>query len=512
VLPFRTTTTFSVPYTGSGTTAISSDAGLTDSALVLFAQPACPLWGSAVLQSTGVEYLTYASTQVLNFAAFTVVTVGVVEPQTVTAISSLPYGLTGSSFPIGVMSGEPYIYKPATTFGDAAGGKGCRFFVRVVLNGNTGTPTGTMMATVRWWIRANETIEENISLAGTANGTFTGYSNASVSNWFSWVKLDSVVVQTTISATGTNAGVSVSMGWVTTSGTPNYLVPAGNINALVPLLTAPPQLSASKIPWLDTRSTALALLATNTTKAINKEGTVNCARVSLNTDRYSCPAFAPSVADITNTHPSLRYFGAMEKGAYSFVPPSQELQEFKDCIYSFQSGQAPAFDLDNLENANVLIFSDPDSNTISNLALTLDQHVEFRTTTTIFDVAVCSTSMPEFHQASVAVSKITPFTENWIHVPAVLGALNAMLPVANASYQIYKDWKKMPSHVPKLSQIPRQRGRSRTRKQRPTIQLPKRLPPSGKGAMSPALAQRVAALNKAISKERSRTFVPSHRR
>ncbi len=504
VLPFRTTTTFSVPYTGSGTTAIASDGGLTDSYLVLFSQPASPLWGNAVVDSTGMEYLIYVSASAPGTAVGTSLTPGNVFPQTAAAMSSLPYSLTAYSFPIGVLASEPFLFKPAFTFGDGAAGKGCRAFIRISVTGATGTPTGTIAATIRWWLRGGETLTEYVTLSGTANGTFTGYSSAAATNHLSFFKVDALVVATTVSYAGTPTAYTVTSGWVCTSGTPDYLVPAGKFNVLVPLISSPPQISASKLPWIDTRSTACALLASNTTKVINKEGTINCARVSLNTGRLSCAAFAPSSSEIAAIHPSLRYFGPMEKGAYTFLPPSQEMQQFFDCTYMLtltgsSQNYAPAFNLDTLEHANVLAFSDPDASTISNLALTLDQHIEFRTTTTIFEVAICSSSLDEFQRASAAVARITPFTENPLHVPAVLGALNAMLPVVNAGYELWRNRSQAARYIPRaLPPPPQPHPAKSTRSRRSRRKPPPQLPPRVRTAVNTVIKQRMAGLNRAM--------------
>ena len=87
---------------------------------------------------------------------------------------------------------------------------------------------------------------------------------------------------------------------------------------------------------------------------------------------------------------------------------------------------------------------DPDSATISNMALTSVWHTEFRTSSMLFNIGACSTPLHDYHASVLAVSTFPMFTENWIHVPTILNWLRTNIPkalsaVSVAGYRVVKE-------------------------------------------------------------------------
>ncbi len=226
-----------------------------------------------------------------------------------------------------------------------------------------------------------------------------------------------------------NDTVSPTNSWV-------YLLPAG----------APLEADSSSIPYSDSRCTANAVLFSNVSKVLNKEGTVQCARL---VSRGSVQPWGYVPAILSAVHPAERYFGALELGCYSFTFASSESEKFHDTLIlmtqiltwdgvlgTITFGGAlnrPMVDLSVSTTFNAIVLKDPDLTTTSTMAVTNNYHLEFRTTSTLFNLGFNSMPLEAYHAAMVALLRMGCFFENPTHwsdvVRAILAGIRAATPI-----------------------------------------------------------------------------------
>lgn len=195
---------------------------------------------------------------------------------------------------------------------------------------------------------------------------------------------------------------------------------------LMPLATLPDYFT-SALPWSATRVTATAALFTNTTKALNKEGTVLWARVDpLVHNPWSVPE-----ASLAAFHPAEKAYLPLEKGTYTYTMPSSDMSTFVDYTYIFTPGyMIPVCRLDHTGLVNVGIFSDADFSTPTQLAVNLDVHLEFRTTSALFNIGMASSPVEMLHQAQLVLMKTGFFFENESHDSIIMRAIRALASAA----------------------------------------------------------------------------------
>lgn len=192
----------------------------------------------------------------------------------------------------------------------------------------------------------------------------------------------------------------------------------------------PPEWSTSHIPWASTRLTAVAALFTNVSKALNKEGTVQAARLNPTTDNIygQNQVVLPDANTLSSKHPSEKALLSLEKGFYTYCPPSTDLSRFWD--YTFHAGgyemgsagsdlamrqqECPVYRLDNDALVNYFLFSDPNSSTgdFTSLAVNLDFHIEFRSVSALWPIGLSTMSLESFHQAQMALVQTGFFFNN----------------------------------------------------------------------------------------------------
>ncbi len=210
---------------------------------------------------------------------------------------------------------------------------------------------------------------------------------------------------------------------------------SGSGTAFLPL-TTPTEFSNSALPWFSTRTTAAAMLCTNVTQVLNKGGTALGGRISPNV--YN--PFNTMQSVVAALHPAEKAFLALETGAYTYVPPSTDMVNFWDYTMPVTAGAAtfPIYRLDNDSLVNLLFLST--TATAEIFALTTDVHVEFRTSSTLFDIGLSAVTLETLHQAQLVLAQAGFFFENPTHSkvlsqitqaakrygPAVIGSINPL--------------------------------------------------------------------------------------
>lgn len=194
-----------------------------------------------------------------------------------------------------------------------------------------------------------------------------------------------------------------------------------------------PEYYNSIAPFQSTRLNSSALLLTNVTKVLNKEGTVQSSRLLFNPHAGRTFHHA-DVTGVSTSNPDTRYFGALEKGAYTFTAPDQESLKFVTpyrtvsvndtgsaegniiplTLVPTRSVERPVLDLE-AKYYNCIICADLDSTDDTQLAMTLDTHWEFRTISTLYTLDYSRMPMEVYHAAMLAVVKAGFFYENNSH-------------------------------------------------------------------------------------------------
>lgn len=364
-----------------------------------------------------------------------------------------------------------------------------QYYTRVTLAGNAGvSAVGPVFTPPQArWIRPT-----NLAIA-----TGSGTANA-------WTPIIAIDVFCTNGAPTYTAGASVGT-WAApvAANTKTYFMPASTSI----------EWNVSKLPWSATRLNAVAAVFTNTTKVLNKEGTVLWGRLNPSLTN----PFDATITDVETLHPSEKRYLPLETGCYAYNPPSTDLARFTTYIQragiSGVSVQVPVYRLDNDAFVEMGFFSDPDGGT--SLAVNLDYHIEFRTNSTLFDIGVSSVSLEALHMAQVHLLKAGFFFKNDEHVGYLTRFisgmaklhpfLSVMSPIAGGilkATSVAMSRSTRGSRPPPTSATssgitrspgtqPKQRRRGRRRA--------KTLPPSGP-------ASRNAALNRAMAQQNNAPF------
>lgn len=224
-----------------------------------------------------------------------------------------------------------------------------------------------------------------------------------------------------------NVQFAVVGGATYTPGQPAVAVSGSTTPMLMPVAKAS-EFANSVLPFSSTRVTASSVLFTNTTKALNKEGTVLWGRI----DPQQMSPFAVTSTTVASLHPAEKAFLPLEEGTYTYTMPSTDLVDFNDFTYrtgittTGLSQSAPVYRLDNKGLVNVAFFNDPDGGT--NLALNVDWHLEFRTTSALFQLGMSTLPVESLHQAQIALLDTGFFFQNWDHKSLLNKMLRALKP------------------------------------------------------------------------------------
>lgn len=203
-------------------------------------------------------------------------------------------------------------------------------------------------------------------------------------------------------------------GSTTTAGTIS-LTTSGTLYPFLPI-AAPVEFGNSQLPWYSCRTTAVGMLATNVTQVVNKGGSVMAGRIAPTI----MSAFDVQQSYLAQLHPAEKAFLSLETGAYTYCPPSTDLVSFWDYTLPTAFGAlpaAPVFRLDNDSLVNVLFYNNP--GTVETLAINVDWHIEFRTTSALFDIGLSTITLETLHQAQISLAMAGYFFENPTHVTII---------------------------------------------------------------------------------------------
>lgn len=266
-----------------------------------------------------------------------------------------------------------------------------------------------------------------VAIAGTSIPANKGEGTVPVG--FCWLK----AMRTTVSAPTAALNPILQVGWCT-GGTLN--TPTGSCMCMLPY-AMPPEFNNSVIPYARSRANATAALFTNVTAALSKEGTILAARLKPAViDPWSF-----TTSHLNSVHPALRYFGPLEKGLYTFTTPNGNVENFEDCVItmgsqsSYNDSARPLFNFYDIGIYNAITFSDLGSSSAgTQLAVSAYAHIEFETTSSLFNIGVSSQPLELLHSTEVALLKFGHFHENPIHwgvlATAVRHAVAALAPIA----------------------------------------------------------------------------------
>jgi hypothetical protein len=127
-----------------------------------------------------------------------------------------------------------------------------------------------------------------------------------------------------------------------------------------------------------------------------------------------------------SVYPKDRYFGALENGLYTFTLPDSGAEQYRDTLqgptrsliaptWAGVPATAAVFDLDKLAYANVIAFNDIGGDATT-LAITVDRHIEFRSSSVLFPLGFSTLPLETYHAAQMALVQMGVFFENPTHL------------------------------------------------------------------------------------------------
>jgi hypothetical protein len=268
------------------------------------------------------------------------------------------------------------------------------------------------------WSSPGQTSLQTIQL-GNYSATTVAVSSSFVAAFDQWIRPIAISQVgsspvTSVSQLTTAVSVTNSVSAVGGSGTNNwhiYTIPNTSSKQLLFPFANPCEFATTPLPYYSTRLTAVAALFTNVTKIQNKEGTVVAGRLNpaaTNVWRFDSTA-------LVNLHPAEKQLLGLESGFYTFCPPSTDLADFWDYTLNTAAGadNAPVVRLDNSSLVNAFVFTDPDAGT--SLAVNVDYHIEFRTTSALWPIGLSSMSLEALHGAQLSLTEVGFFFPNETH-------------------------------------------------------------------------------------------------
>ncbi len=294
------------------------------------------------------------------------------------------------------------------------------------------------------WSSPGETrvIADPLNIQATNLTGSTGNYTPSVAGYWVRPKLyqgsssSQTLVPFIVTATVILGGTATFTPSVSTQG--NYSVTGAAGNFFLPL-TYPAEFVNSRLPWYSTRLTAVAALFTNVSQVLNKAGTVLAGRVS---PQVASP-WAVDSNYLNSLHPAEKAFLPLETGFYTYAPPSTDLSDFWDYTLNTSGAPwgtpspAPVYRLDNTSLVNIAYFTA--GSVAETLAVTVSWHLEFRTSSALFQIALSGVQLETLHQAQLALARAGFFFENPTHsaiLQRVISAAKAIAPYAAGALSI----------------------------------------------------------------------------
>lgn len=393
--------------------------------------PAFPLW----IQGTPFTTGSPASVFTLMTDNTNAIEIGAVSSTTITPSSNYDWITYAGAVPLATPGVLPKWMKGGNAFmPNYLGYLG----VEMAVAGNPGNSAFDLMIDVV--THQNDVVSLSASATATADSTRSKYTIGCTVDipvaLYTAVRLVSVAVQTT------NNCVLYTSAWGvcgTGGGSTPLTKPAGTgpgplITTLYPAFP-PPEITSTELPYKNVRANAAACLFSNVGKALNKEGTINAARVPC--ENLTFMAGSLYAQAINAVYPKDRYFGALENGLYTFTLPDTGSEVFRD-VYP-GCGPAPVladfihtgyldnkldirpvvFDTDLVHYGHLIEFEDLDSANATQLAVTLDRHLEFRSTSALFPLGFSTVPLEAYHISQMALVQMGVFFENPIHMKAI---------------------------------------------------------------------------------------------
>lgn len=391
--------------------------------------PAFPVWATQSLSGSSSIYTMVTGTGdtfTVQSSDTNMIAVGPLAnfyTNTGSVYAQVPY-----STPILTYQGERYFYNMTNRIGFE--------FQFLAAPGVSGMTASMALIDSKQEI-TNHVITAAIWVAGTTAGYSIALPNGTVG--FRLIELG-ISVTTSVTATSLAYGITTE---TTSSATP-LSVPTGVGPSVLFPICKPVEAASTTVPWKAVRSTAVGALFSNVTAVMNKEGTIKCARVS--SESTSCLAYRNFDTAIDTVYPKDRYFGAMENGLYTFTLPDTGSESYRDVLVNGDFNVAPIwsgaplyvanFDLDKLAYANIIVFTDIGT-ADSTLAVTIDRHIEFRSSSVLFPLGYSRLQLETYHAAQMALVQLGVFFENPVHLSLISAAVaSAVRSVAAYAYPV----------------------------------------------------------------------------
>lgn len=402
-----------------------------DTKVLVTRQATYPLWAE-VVSNASLYQITYAceasqSTQLQKTSEYTPMPapydtrVGTsathaVVPSASGAASTYPWPILGEDKDLGQV---PWIYLP----------EGWKMYVTF----STPTPVAAPInckLTYETWTTPGQSLQQlgagmwNVASGNRGGATSVGIVSPAGGYWCRPIILETnagaevTPTETAYLTFTVVAGTAVYTASTTNGG--NFAVTGSDAIGMVPLVS-PSEFSNSQIPWYACRLTAVGCLFTNVTQVLNKGGTVMAGRIPP--QNYN--PWTVSKSFINGLHPAEKAFLALETGLYTYCPPSTDMADFFDYVSNtgVTGSPVPLYRLDNTSLVNVAFFT-PGS-VAEALAINCSWHIEFRTTSALFQVALCGLTLETLHQAQLALSAAGFFFENPSHVAVLKAVVSA---------------------------------------------------------------------------------------
>ncbi len=315
---------------------------------------------------------------------------------------------------IGVDSTKVYMYKPT----------GIPLSVVVASSSALPATTSLRVEICAWTSPGEEIVVDSLSLIIAAGNTGAFGSSGAATN-YNWLRFSVVNVTPTVSeqlpASFFLYGI-VGFGTVTYTGSTTsqgtVVLPVATGRYVFPLVS-PSEFYNAPLPWFATRTTACSFLGTNVSQVLVKGGTILAGRLS--------PAVVSpwqvTSSYIMGLHPAEKAYLALETGVYTYVPPSTDLQNFTDYtntpMYTWVGSTAtggvlfPNYQLGNDSLYHTMFITA--TSTDEQLACTVDWHLEFRTSSALFQIGMSTMALETLHQAQLSLAELGYFFENPDH-------------------------------------------------------------------------------------------------